>query len=244
MLEGDKHPLIKKYTAQIGMGVKTDRIKGSLILVDIALATEMHGFQKITTDSRFNSNVPSDQKTTLDTTGFLHYPRIDIADHIRARLRHYRAAFVENEFCRQHAQELPDIDSVKNIAERILTEYPGAITVVSNFLKRSALRVRVAQICKAVILKKEMQHLFKSCGDSPDIGKVVTTFEHAVDLIDAYLSGNVDWDNLLIPVTEGKGTTQTNQPRIPIDLKKCFQNQQSKELVFQSLGIKPDNVKT
>jgi len=89
IFEADKHPLAREFTGDYRPEL---RLKGSLLLVDTELVLRMFGQQNITSDSRMNLIISDNDKQVVQNAAFLYFPRVDLADHVCARLRHFLAA--------------------------------------------------------------------------------------------------------------------------------------------------------
>jgi len=232
IFEADKHPLVRKATE--GLRPST-RVKGSLMLVDSNLASRMHGFQKTTPDSRMNFYVDEGSRQVLSSTGFFHYPRASLEDHMRARLRHYNAAASENRQEMHHRKELSVTpDQIEKIARDILLMYPSAIEQVSNLLLRTALRIEVAKACNELARGKK---------PIPEVGKPgvidwetpVLNYREAEFRIRSFMA-RVDWSSVQSPSSDGNGTTQNNT-RVPIDLSRYEEGSAYNKLLRSYLGV-------
>lgn len=234
IFEADKHPLAREFTT---VHRSQKRLKGSLLLVDTKIIKMMFGCQGITSDSRMNSLLAASDKQVVMNAAFMHFARIDLADHVQARLRHFRAAMAENNldvFARKsliYSQEMAN-----EIAVNIVAKYPGATSIASDFLLQCALRYQVAELCSAVAAGKKYEpNLPDSSSASGDLTIEVHTFSEASRVI-ATLFGQVDWDCLDHPVTNGKGITQ-GQSRKPIDLGPFLNSEPHKQLILSHLGL-------
>jgi len=234
IFEADKHPLAREFTT---VHRPQKRLKGSLLLVDTKIIKMMFGCQGITSDSRMNSLLAASDKQVVMNAAFMHFARIDLADHVQARLRHFRAAMAENNldvFARKsliYSQEMAN-----EIAVNIVAKYPGATSIASDFLLQCALRYQVAELCSAVAAGKKYEpNLPDSSSASGGLTIEVHTFSEASRVI-ATLFGQVDWDCLDHPVTNGKGITQ-GQSRKPIDLGPFLNSEPHKQLILSHLGL-------
>lgn len=234
IFEADKHPLAREFTSQHR---PKNRLKGSLLLLDPSLVKTMFGNQSITSDSGMNRTIPSESRQLIPTGAFLHYARINLADHIQARLRHFRAAAAENSldsFVRKSLMYNPN--TAEEIAKCITDKYPQAINVASDFLLQCALRHQVALTCRNVITGRRSKN-----GSSPDtksLHETVHTFDEATKTI-ACLISQIDFKDLDSSVSNGRGVTQTEQ-RIPIDLEPFLLLPEYRQIITSYLGLEND----
>lgn len=236
VFEADKHPLAREFTTQYR---PIERLKGSLLLLDTDVVQAMYGYQNITSDSRMNHIIPKDARKAVDTACFMHYARIDIVDHIKARLRHFRAARATGDLQTFSKKSLIYEKKIADqIANNILAKYPEAHEVASNFLLQTALRYKVAEICTNIALGNK--HEFKP--DNPqsevDFVRPVKNFAEAYGRMSTFLNG-IDWNCLNGAVSNGNGTTQ-NEQRIPIDLEPFLKSNKHREIIFSHLGLRKD----
>ncbi len=235
IFEADKHPLVRNAMGDLRPNT---RVKGSLMLVDSNLASRMHGFQKTTPDSRMNFHVGEDARQVLNSTGFFHYPRVDLEDHMRARLRHYKAAASENRQEMHHRKELSVTpDQIENIAKDVLSTHPFATEQVSNLLLRTALRIKVATTCNELARGKVISPtVYQS---EVDWKTPVHNYREAESRIESFMA-QVDWSEVQSPTSNGNGTTQNNA-RIPIDLSVYAEDPARNELLRSYLGVEKKN---
>lgn len=239
IFEADKHPLAREFTFPHR---PAKRLKGSLLLVDTSLVPTMFGYQNITSDSRMNMLIPeSDRQLVLDAA-FMHYARVDITDHIQARLRHFRAAKAENEletFSRKSLIYEPG--TANDIAREIVQKYPEAVGIASDFLLQCALRYWVVEICKTIASGKKYEQGFPTTHpeeiNMPSL--VVTSFEEAWETVSVLLSG-VNLESLSSSVTKGKGITNNRQSRIPLDPEPFLSSPPHRQLILDYLGLKKE----
>lgn len=234
IFEADKHPLAREFTSQFR---PQRRLKGSLLLVDTNIAQSMFGNQNITSDSRMNSLIPSANRQLVNNGAFMHYARTSLTDYIQARLRHFRAAATEGDldpFAKKSIMYKPL--AAELIAQKIVRKYPYATEVASNFLLQCALRVHVTTICCNIVSGRRTQYERNLTSSGADLTSKVDNFKQAYARI-ADLLGQVDWDSLDSPVTNGKGVTQNNQPRAPIDLEPFLASEKHRRIILNYLGL-------
>jgi len=209
-----------------------------LLLVDTSIIRTMFGYQGITSDSRMNRLVSEEDRQVVLNSAFLHFARIDITDHIQARLRHFRAAKSVNDldvFTRKSF--MYEYNAVNEIAKCILQKNQNATEVVSDFLLQCALRYKVAEICRTIVSGEKYTPKFTGTSfDEIDLVKEVRDFNEAARRIES-LMGLVDLAGLNAPVTRGSGTTQNGQSRVPIDLKPFLASEKHRQVILDSLGL-------
>jgi hypothetical protein len=175
----------------------------------------------------------------VDSTGFLHYPRVTVEDHCSARLRHYKAAACERKLCTHHHSELPNPREVDKFANLMIQEIPGASEEVSYYLKRQALRQRVSEVCYALASGKKVEELFdRSTQGGGGLQVTVYSYNEALGNVDCFLR-DVDWSEIENPASKGNGVTQDNF-RTALPIHEIIK-QDSEFSVFDRLGIIPDS---
>lgn len=234
IFEADKHPQVREFTWPYR---PEKRLKGSLLLVDTDIVSIMFGYQGITSDSRMNNNIPKDQRQIIQDASFMHYARIDIVDYVQARIRHFRAADAENQLESFYRKSIIySSEKADEIAKKMIEKDPTAKMAASNFLLQCALRHQVADICKSVVLRKNCSQLFYQVDNTSSLATVVSGFSEAMTIM-AGILGNIDWDCLNTPEANGKGTTQNNLPRSPINLEPFLAIKEYRELITRYLGL-------
>jgi len=235
IFEADKHPLAREFTFPHR---PQKRLKGSLLLVDTSVIQKMFGYQSITSDSRMNRVLSKSDRQLIPNAAFMHFARIDITDHIGARLRHFHAAAIENdlkEFSRKSLIYKPE--TANKIARQITKKYPEATDVASNFLLQCALRYLVVEICQAIVSERKYKPPFSITPSiEMDMTTTVTSFQEASKQIRNFLE-HIDWESLNSPVTKGNGTTNNNQSRVPIDLEPFLKSEPYKKTILDYLGL-------
>lgn len=165
--------------------------------------------------------------------------RVDIIDHLQARLRHFRAAAAVNDLYTFTKKSLIYEKKVANqIAKDILTKYPYADSVTSNFLLQTALRYKVAEICTNIVQSKKYEYDGKTDKKEVDFIAPVKSFDEAYVRMDNFLT-SIDWSCLDVHVTKGNGTTQNDQ-RVPINLEPFLKSTKHRKIILKSLGL-PEN---
>ncbi len=234
IFEADKHPLAREFTFPYR---PEKRLKGSLLLVDTKLISMMFGCQGITSDSCMNQLVPNSDRQLVPDAAFMHFARVDITDHIQARLRHFKAAasigHLET-FSRKSLVYSPSM--ADEIAQKILAKNPEAVEVASNFLLQCALRHQVARICKAIASGKACEFRFPVIPFTAIDTAPVASFREADQRITQYL-GQVNWESLNSPVTNGKGITSSSQRRTPIEVEPFLNSPKHRQVILDHLGL-------
>lgn len=234
IFEADKHPLAREFTWHHR---PQKRLKGSLLLVDIDRVPTMFGNQNITSDSRMNNNVPDTDKQLVESSAFMHYGRVCLSDHIQARLRHFRAAAAEgnlDSFTKK--SEIYSHKTAEDIAHEILSKYPEATEVASNFLLQCALRHQVAVLCRAIASGRQPQNDQNAGSTDVDMMTEVSTYKEANLKITALLS-QVNIHSLDSEAANGKSVTQQDQSRVPINLEPFLKSDKYRSLILSHLGL-------
>lgn len=233
VFEADKHPLMREFVQEFR---PVKRLKGSLLLVDTGITQTMFGNQSVTTDSRMNSMVPESHRQLINNTGFMHYGRICLKDHIMARLRHFRAAAIEGEldlFAEKSLLYTPDV--AEGIATRFTDRYHKP-DIASDFLLQCALRYHVSEVCCALISRKSINLKFDLAHAGTEDVPVVHSFTEAYRVVARMFNG-IDWEQFDSPVTNGDGVTQENLPRAPINLEPFLSSTHYRHIIMDYLGI-------
>lgn len=235
IFEADKHPLAREFT---GQHRPVKRLKGSLLLVDTEIIKTMFGYQGITSDSRMNNMIPDPDRQLVQSAAFMHYARVDITDHVQARLRHFKAAEAVNgldSFTRKSLMYKPSV--AEKIARSIIEKYPQASNVASDFLLQCALRYQVAEICQNIASGREYKPEISGISfDEIDVTTEVCSFKEAYARI-ANIIGLIDWDRLRTSISNGRGVTQENRSRVPIDLEPFLASEAYKKIILEHLDL-------
>jgi hypothetical protein len=238
IFEADKQPLAREFTYKYRPAL---RLKGSLLLVDTSIIGAMFGCQSITSDSQMNGFVPEKERQIVLDSAFLHFARVDITDHIQARLRHFRAAESVNNldvFARKSLIYKPS--TADEVARLILEKYPAATRVVSDFLLQCALRYKVAEICRTIARgRKYNPKLTKASFGEVNLEIDIRSFNEAARRIED-LMGLVNWEGLNAPVTKGNGTTHNGGHRAPINLEPFLASREHRQIILDNLGLDKD----
>lgn len=148
IFDGDQTPQVRHLLGSRGMDRK-DWVKASLMLVDVEKGVGMHGTQNQATDSVMNRRVAAEDIEIAQDAFFMHMGRTDMADHIKARLRHFRAAnsLGELETFLHKEVQLPSEETMNVIANEIRHSYIKGDFYAMLYLCRSAVRQQVNEIC-------------------------------------------------------------------------------------------------
>ncbi len=239
IFEADKHPLAREFTSAYR---PQKRLKGSLLLVDTKIIRTMFGYQGITSDSVMNRLISEEDRQIIPSAAFMHFARVGIIDHIQARLRHFRAAEAVNDLDAFTRESLMyDPETANKIAADIVSKYPQASDVASDFLLQCALRHQVAEICHTIASRKKYEPKVSNASHRDvDMITKVQTFEEASIKISALLN-HLDWENFSSPVTNGRDITQKDKPRKPINLGPFLNSQPYRQLILSHLDLEEDS---
>lgn len=222
--------VLRRYGAD-----RTDWVKGSLMLLDVNATKGMHDNQYITTDSVMNRTIDRNRIQIADSAYFMYMGRIDMTDHIKARLRHFRAAtkrdkladFLNNEV------PLPDEATIDRIAEDIRQTVPRGDYYAMLYLARCAVRSMVNGICLDVVLDQWDET--KLSGPDSIGMDTVTTYANANRAVSRFFI-DVDWSDICGFAIGSPSITQ-ERLRTPFDLAPHLTNKHLANVVFSSLGI-------
>lgn len=232
IFEADKHPAAREFTTKPKY---RRRLKGSLLLVDPQIGLVMFGNQGITSDSRMNKLIDDQDKQIVEEAVFMHYPRIDLTDYVQARMRHMRAAHSEGHLDAHSKQEVKYSETeADQIATQIKNSRLKGEYVASNFLLQTALRHEVVRSCRRVINGQSLNPPYPY---RQPLNALVETFSQARECVGTLLHETVNWDTLSSPVANGKGVTQTNLPRAPLDLQPLLTQEATRSLLMNYVGL-------
>lgn len=151
IFDGDQIPQVRHALSVRGIDRK-DWVKASLMLVDVDRSVDMHGTQNQATDSIMNRRVAAEDIEIAQDAFFMHMGRTDMTDHIKARLRHFKAAASLGEletFLHKEIQ-LPSTETMNEIAKEIRHTYIKGDFYAMLYLCRSAIRQQVNEICMSI----------------------------------------------------------------------------------------------
>lgn len=231
IFEGDKTPIARQALAKHNQ-IRNIRVKGSLMLLETEIAKGMHRGQDLASDSIINAHFGQDNIQIANDSFFMHMGRIDLADHVKARLRHYRGAKAQNniEGFLKNQVTLPDENKIDHIASDIRASRENGTHFSRLYLLRCALRHSVDQYCLDIILNNRVDYTpekFVSIEET-------TNFAEAKLAINALMS-NLNWPEIQGFSKDAPPPTQTMLPRVPIDLASCMQDEVIAKIIFRSL---------
>ena len=217
IFDGDQIPQVRHILKQYGIDRK-DWVKASLMLVDVEGTKGMHANQNQATDSVMNRLIDADSIQVADNAFFMHMGRIDMTDHIKARIRHFRAAASRDEletFLHKEVR-LPDAAIMNRIADDVRRTYEQGDFYAMLYLCRCAVRERVNEICLRVV-RGDWEE-----ADLPEIDPRsmmdVQTYEDATKAVSRFFL-DVNWDDVLGYAITAPSTTQ-ERLRQPFDMTR------------------------
>jgi len=194
IFDGDQTPQARHTLNGYGID-RIDWVKASLMLVDVNKSIGMHGTQNQATDSIMNRRVTAEDIKIAQDAFFMHMGRTDMTDHIKARLRHFRAAasLGELETFLHKEIRLPPIEMIDEIANNIRQSYIKGDFYAMLYLCRSAVRQQVNEICKSIAQgtwnKKDMT-------DTTAFSLMdVRNYRDAQEAIQRFFK-DIDWDDI------------------------------------------------
>lgn len=192
IFDGDQLPQVRHTLAKNGID-RRNWVKASLMLVDVERAKGMHAGQNQATDSIMNRMISKNDIQIAKDACFMHMGRIDMTDHIKARIRHFKAADSRGELDTFLHKEikLPDADTMNKIAREVRGDYEQGDFYAMLYLARCAVREKVNDICMQIV-----QGTWDEL-DTPEISPrslaYVSTYEDAKDAVARFFV-NIDWD--------------------------------------------------
>lgn len=234
VFDGDQTPEARTALRNLGQARKP-WVKASLMLVDTATSHSMHDNQVNATDSVMNRLVDSDRITVADEAYFMHMGRVDMTDHIKARLRHFRAAEARGGLEDFLAKEvsLPDDAKMNAIADEIRRTSPRGDYYAMLYLSRCAVRELVNDICMRVITNQ--LNIFDLPPINPASMKSIKTIEDARQAGTQFLA-DVRWNDIQGFGVNAPPTTQ-ERLRTPFLLDSYLENENFSQRIFKSLGV-------
>lgn len=241
IFDGDQLPQVRHTLAKHGVD-RRDRVKGSLILVDVEQGKNMHAEQNHAADSVMNRMIGKKNVQVAPDAHFMHMGRVDMTDHIKARIRHFKAADHQgqlNSFIHQEVR-LPDAAMIDKIADDIRNNYTDGDFHAMLYLARCAVREKVNEICMQIV-----QNTWSESGlpeVSPRSLAYVMTYDDAKDAISRFFA-DVNWDEIR-GYTESIPSTTQEKLRQPFDMSRHLADYRLAKLAMGSfmadepLGLK------
>jgi len=215
IFDGDQTPQVRHTLNNYGIDRK-EWVKASLMLVDVNKSVGMHDAQNQATDSIMNRRVAAERIEISQDAFFMHMGRTDMADHIKARLRHFRAASSLGEletFLHKEIQ-LPSIGTMNEIAKEIRHSYIKGDFYAMLYLCRCAIRQQVNEICTSIT---------QGAWDKKDMVDMTTlnlmdvrNYQDAQEAVQRFFK-DIDWGDIKDFAVGAPPTTQEKLRR-PFDL--------------------------
>ena len=234
VLDGDQSPRVRQVLRNFGID-RADRVKGSLMLLDVETAKHMHEGQDIITDSVMNRKVSSNDKALADGAYFMHMGRVDMTDHIKARLRHFRGAAARNDIAGFMGNEvaLPDEVTMDAIAEKLRQTGDKGDYHAMLYLARCAVRTAVSDICHNIVAGNWSPDNLPTL--NPISMNKVKKYADAQAAVSRFFI-DVEWDEVLDYSIKPPTPTQ-ERFRVPIDLTPHLKDPKLSKAISDSLGI-------
>lgn len=234
IFDGDQSPLVRQILKRHGINRET-RVKGSLMLLDVHKAQDMHDRQDIVSDSVINRKIKANESRLAEDAYFMHMGRVDMTDHIKARLRHYRGATARNDltgFTRNQVQ-LPSEEVMNHIAEEIRETVPNGDYHAMLYLARCAIRSQVDEVCRGIVLEQWDETKLPEL--NPMSMHEVTSYADAKSATSRFFI-DVDWADVQGFAIQAAPTTQEDF-RAPIDLAPYLSHKRFGGIILESLGV-------
>ena len=234
IFDGDQSPEVRKVLRQNGLD-RTDWVKASLMLLEIDTVHGMHGNQHHVTDSVMNRTMGLERSKIAGSAYFMHMGRVDMGDHIKARLRHFRGAAANNDLDNFLHKEilLPSEDAMNDIAQQIRESTPDGDLFAMLYLSRCAIRERVNQICFDIATN---EWNINNLGEvNPTSMRDVRTFQDAKLAISRFFV-DVDWDDVTGFAVGPPPVTQEHLRR-PFNFERHLQDRKLAQSVMRTLGV-------
>ena len=235
VFDGDQTPEARGALARNGLARKP-WVKASLMLVDSATARDMHGNQVNATDSVMNRIVSERDIAVSEDAYFMHMGRVDMTDHIMARLRHFRAAKARGQLdiFLQKEIGLPSDEIMNAVAKDIRSSSDRGDYYAMLYLCRCAVREAVNDICTNIA--NNTWNLSDLDDINPMSMKDVKTIRQAREASTQFFA-DVHWDQLLGYGIEAPPTTQ-ERLRQPFLLDRFLQETSYRDRIVRSLGAR------
>ena len=234
IFDGDQSPQVRRVLQNNGIN-RSDWVKGSLMLLQPQKVEGMHGNQNHTTDSVMNRSIKQADTQVVQDAYFMHMGRVDMADHIKARLRHFRAAAAQDrlESFLHKEINLPHEETMNLIAEEIRQTTTRGDFYAMLYLTRCAVRAKVNDICMEITIKNWDQSKLGAL--NPISMEAISTYADAEKAISRFFV-SIDWDDIQGFAGEPPSTTQ-ERLRTPFDMEPYMLNSHLAKTVYSSLGI-------
>jgi len=234
IFDGDQIPEVRSAMNANGVD-KKDWIKASLMSLDVNHVDGMHDGQNHATDSVMNRKLDDQSMSIANDALFMHMGRVDMTDHIKARLRHFRAANARGEldtFLHKEVR-LPDEAVMNRVAQDIKDNEQNGDFLAMLYLCRCAVRDKVNGICMSIAL---------GLGGPSELGELepismreVNTYADACRAISRFFM-NIDWAEVEGFAVGPPPVTQ-EKLRQPFDMGLYMSNGKLARIAFESFGL-------
>lgn len=244
IFDGDQQPQVRHTLAKHGID-RRDWVKASLMLVDVERSKGMHAGQNQATDSVMNRMISKNDIRIAPDAFFMHMGRVDMTDHIKARIRHFKAADSRGELDSFLHKEikLPDVTVMNKIADEVRRNYKNGDFHAMLYLTRCAVREKVNEICMQIVQNTWSESSLPEV--SPRSLAYVTTYDDAEDAISRFFA-DINWDEIRGYADSVPSTTQ-EKLRQPFDMSRHLADYKLAKLAMGSfmvdepLGLKSES---
>lgn len=194
IFDGDQTPQARQAMEACGVERKP-RVKGSLMLLKTEKGKGVHKNQNLASDSVINRYVGTDNSVIAEKALFMHMGRTDMTDHIKARLRHFRAAKLLGEIDSflHHEISLPPEEDINKISDYIRQNYIRGDFYAMLYLCRCAIRERVNNICLDIV---NNNYNTRTVAAERYSLMNIRNYNHAKVAVE-YFFNDVDWNDIL-----------------------------------------------
>jgi hypothetical protein len=148
IFDGDQSPQVRQVLRDNDID-RNEWVKASLMLLEVDAVGNMHGNQGHISDSVMNRTMGAEKTQIADGAYFMHMGRVDMTDHIKARLRHFQGAVATGglkDFLHKEIV-LPSEAMMNSIAQQLRESTPNGDYYAMLYLTRCAVREKVNQVC-------------------------------------------------------------------------------------------------
>ncbi len=238
VFEGDKHPSIcKKVDAMVG---RTGRLRGGLMLINVVDldADAIQPKHMVTSDKHINEWVAAERKKLVEEAVFMHFGRISLVDHIRARVR--RLKDKKQKGSQRDLQPMQiNAQPLEEIIDTLRKLEPKRNDLIGLFLLRMALRNEVRNFLLMMDNKPSCEDQGISSRDYRAFIRQAQDYPTAVRII-KQLFFNARHSLAEINPENGGAITQI-ETRVPIDMQEIMDDPRYRQkylgIILDSLGI-------
>lgn len=234
VFDGDQSPQVRQVLRRFDAD-RTDRVKGSLMLLDVETAKHMHEGQDVITDSVMNRSVSDHDKKIAEGAHFMHMGRVDMTDHVKARLRHFRGAAARNDVAGFIGNEVtaPDEETMDAIAAEIRSSEQKGDFYAMLYLSRCAVRAIVSDTCRGIVENTWEPSMLPAV--EPLGMDKVKTYADAHAAVSRFFV-DVNWEEVLGYSVKPPAPTQ-ERFRAPLDLTPYLGHDRLGKAIFDTLGV-------